>query len=301
MARKNILVVLGLAGVALILAGSTYFLHRDTGHLGFAGVTSASAHPAPAEGANPPVIRFVKNPEMAPPMQAQDILGKPVTKADWDGKVVLVNFWATWCPPCRMEIPELMQLKKEYGDRLEIIGISEDDDPPAKVLKFAQSVGMTYPIVMYTPELVASFGGVPALPTSFLIDTKGRVVQKHSGLYPIERYDQEIRSLLGLPTEARVETFVDQGQIFLKNAANATELPGVDFKGLTTDQKKNALHRLNAETCTCGCGLTVSQCRVNDSECPTSKGIAAKIVKDAASGVKPQAAPGGKGTSSITQ
>jgi thiol-disulfide isomerase/thioredoxin len=306
MARKNILVVLGLAGVALILAGSTYFVRRDAspGHIGFSAMASVAAQPAPAapaEGATPPVIRFVKNPEVAPPMQAEDILGKPVTKADWDGKVVLVNFWATWCPPCRMEIPELLELKKEYGDRLEIIGISEDDDPPAKVLKFAKSVGMTYPIVMYTPELVASYGGVPALPTSFLIDTKGRVVQKHSGLYPIEVYQQEIRALLGMPIEARVETFVDQGQIFLKNAANATELPGVSFKGLTAEQKKGALHRMNAETCTCGCGLTVSQCRVNDSECPTSKGIAAQMVKDAANGVKPPAEPAAKGTKSITQ
>lgn len=303
MARKNILVVLGLGCAALILAGSSVLLRRDTRHLGFSGVASASAvaHPAPAEGANAPVIRFVKNPEMAPPLQATDILGKPVTKADWAGKVVLINFWATWCPPCRMEIPELLQLKKVYGDRLEIIGFSEDEDPPAKVLKFAEGVGINYPIVMATPKLIESYGGVPALPTSFLIDTQGRVVQKHSGLYPIEAYHEEIRALLGLPTDGRIETFVDEGQIFLKNAANATELPGVNFKGLTADQKKRALRRMNAENCTCGCGLTVSQCRVNDSECPTSKGLAEQIVKDVVRGVKPQPEPAAKGTKSITQ
>ena len=300
MPRKNILVVLGLAGVALLLAGSTYFLHRDTGRIGFAAVTSAAEHPAPAQDANTPVIRFVKDPQTAPAMQVKDIQGKDVTKADWPGKVVLVNFWATWCPPCRMEIPELLELKKEFGERLEIIGISEDDDPPAKVMKFAQDVGINYPIVMYTPGLVASFGGVPALPTSFLIDTQGRVVQKHSGLYPIEAYQLEIRALLGLPTDARIETFVDTGEIFLKNASNATELPGVNFKGLTPDQKKRALHRMNAETCTCGCNLTISQCRVNDSECPTSKGIAAQIVKDVVNGVKPQPAPAAKGAKSST-
>jgi hypothetical protein len=126
-------------------------------------------------------------------------------------------------------------------------------------------------------------------------------VQKHSGLYPIESYHLEIRSLLGLPTNARIETFVDAGQIFLKNAANATELPGVNFKGLTADQKKRALHRMNAENCTCGCGLTVSQCRVNDSECPTSKDIAAQIVKEAAGGAKPRPEPPAPGTHSITQ
>jgi cytochrome c biogenesis protein CcmG/thiol:disulfide interchange protein DsbE len=233
------------------------------------------------------VIRFVKNPEKAPPLQARDITGKSVSNSDWAGKVVMVNFWATWCPPCREEIPELLDLKKEYGNRLEIIGISEDDDPPAKVLKFAQQKGMTYPIVMGTDELIDSYGGVPALPTTFLLDTQGRVVQKHSGLYPIESYHREIRSLLGLPTDARVETFVDAGQVLLKNAANATELPGVDFTSLNAEQKKAALHRMNAESCTCGCKLTISQCRVNDGECPVSLKISAEIVKDAARGGTP--------------
>ena len=112
---------------------------------------------------------------------------------------------------------------------------------------------------------------------------------KHTRLYPIESYHREIKSLLGLPTDGHIETFVDTGQIFLKNAANATELPGVDFTGLNDDQKKHALHRMNAETCTCGCGLTVSQCRVNDSECPTSLDLSAQIVK--AVGRRQQSSP----------
>jgi thiol-disulfide isomerase/thioredoxin len=263
--------------------------------------TSTAAPAASVDGADQPVIRFVKDPEMAPPLVAIDLLGEPVNKDNWAGKVVLVNFWATWCPPCREEIPELLKLKKEYGDRLEIIGISEDDDPPETVLKFARQKGMKYPIVMATPELIDSFGGVLALPTSFLIDTQGRVVQKHSGLYPIENYHREIRTLLGLPTDARVETFVDTGQVFLRNAANATELPGVSFKGLTADQKKRALRRLNSEDCTCGCKLTLSECRVNDTGCPVSGKLAARVVKEIASGVKPEQTPPAKGTSSISQ
>jgi thiol-disulfide isomerase/thioredoxin len=174
MLRINVRKLVLLAAASIGLLGATYAISPRI----FAAV--------PAGDANPPVIRFVKNPEMAPPMQVQDLLGKPVNKDNWAGKVVLVNFWATWCPPCREEIPELLELKKEYKDRLEIVGISEDDDPPESVLKFARQKGMTYPIVMATPELVEAYGGVPALPTSFLIDTQGRVVQKHSGLYPIE-------------------------------------------------------------------------------------------------------------------
>lgn len=259
-------------------------------------LASAAAPPARAEGDSQPVVRFVKNPEVAPPLDAKDIEGKAVNKDNWPGKVVLVNFWATWCPPCRVEIPELLQLQKEYKGRLEIVGISEDDDPPQKVLKFAQQKGMDYPIVMATPELIEEFGGVPALPTSFLIDTQGRVVQKHSGLYPIESYDQEIRSLLGMPTDARVETFVDTGQVFLRNAANATELPGVSFKGLAPDQKKRALRRLNSESCTCGCNLTLSECRVNDTGCPVSGKLAAQVIKEVVGGTRPARTPGLKGT-----
>jgi cytochrome c biogenesis protein CcmG/thiol:disulfide interchange protein DsbE len=263
--------------------------------------TSAAAPPARADDAKQPVIRFVKNPEIAPALQGQDILGKPVNKDNWAGKVVIVNFWATWCPPCREEIPELLELKKEFKDRLEIVGISEDDDPPESVVRFAKQKGMNYPIVMATQELIDSYGGVAALPTSFLIDTQGRVVQKHSGLYPIEAYQLEIRSLLGMPTDAHVETFVDLGQVFLKNAANATELPGVSFKGLTAEQKKRALRRLNSESCTCGCKLTLSQCRVNDGECPYSGKLAAQVVKEVAGGAKPARTPPAKGTSTIAE
>jgi thiol-disulfide isomerase/thioredoxin len=292
MFRVNIrrLVVLAVAGLGL-LGAARAFLPR----------ASAAVPARSADDANQPVIRFVKDPEMAPPLQALDLLGRPVNKDNWAGKVVLVNFWATWCPPCRVEIPELLALKREFKDRLEIVGISEDDDPPVEVLKFTRQQGMTYPVVMATGELIDAYGGVPALPTSFLIDTQGRVVQKHSGLYPIEAYDLEIRSLLGMPTVARVETFADTGQVFLKNAANATELPGVSFKGLTADQKKRALRRMNSESCTCGCKLTLSQCRVNDTGCPVSGDLTAQVVKEVVSGKKPARMPPANGANSIAQ
>jgi thiol-disulfide isomerase/thioredoxin len=288
--NKRRLLTLAVAGLGLLGAARAFPPHT------FAAATARSA-----DDANQPVIRFVKNPEMAPPLQALDLLGRPVNKDNWAGKVVLVNFWATWCPPCRVEIPELIALKNEYKDRLEIVGISEDDDPPVEVLKFTRMKGMTYPVVMATSELIQAYGGVPALPTSFLIDTQGRVVQKHSGLYPIEAYDFEIRSLLGLPTIARVETFEDTGQVFLRNAANATELPGVSFKGLTADQKKRALRRMNSESCTCGCMLTLSQCRVNDTGCPVSGDLTAQVVKEVVSGKKPARTPAANGANSIAQ
>lgn len=234
-----------------------------------------------------PVIRFVRDPEMAPHFEARDITGNVVSTADWGGKVVLLNFWATWCPPCRAEIPVLIALQNQFKDRLEVIGVSEDEDSPEMVLRFAKHVGINYPIVMATPQLMMAYGGVSALPTSFVIDPKGRVVQRHNGLYPPSTYDREIRALLGLPVDARIETFTDTGQVFLKNAANATELPDVDFAGLNAEQKKRALHRLNAESCTCGCDLTLAQCRLIDTACTISRDLAAQVIKENREGGKP--------------
>ncbi|MFY9803425.1 MAG: TlpA disulfide reductase family protein, partial [Candidatus Acidiferrales bacterium] len=238
------------------------------------------------------VVRFASNPQPMPPFLVNDLDGNPVSTAAWKGKVVFINFWATWCPPCRAEIPVLIDLANRYKDRLQIVGVSLDEDDPQEVKKFAEHFGINYPIVMASREIVAEYGGVPALPTLFVVNTDGKVVQKHEGLYSQELYETEVRLLLGLPADAEVETFVDQGQIFLKNAALATELPDVDFSGLTPELKKAALKRLNSETCDCGCRLTLAQCRINDTSCPISKKLSAKVVQEVAAGTAaPTSAP----------
>jgi thiol-disulfide isomerase/thioredoxin len=224
------------------------------------------------------VIRFAAHPQDAPPFMAPDLDGQAVSTAAWKGKVVLLTFWATWCPPCRAEIPMLIHLKDLYKDRLEIVGVSLDDDPAAQVKAFTTNNRFNFPVVMATREIIRDYGGVPALPTTFVINPDGKVVQKHIGLYRSSVYEGEIRALLGLPIDATVETFEDTGQIFLSNASRATELPDVDFTGLTADQRTAALKQLNSITCTCGCKLTLAQCRINDTSCPISKGLAAKIV-----------------------
>jgi thiol-disulfide isomerase/thioredoxin len=228
-----------------------------------------------------PVIRFAKNPLPAPPFLANDLSGKVITTADWRGKVTVLVFWATWCPPCREEIPDLIKLQNRYKDRLQVIGVSEDDDAsPEEVASFAKQAGINYSIVMGRDQTISErYGGIPALPTTYLINTEGRVVQKHIGLRPPELYETEVRSLLGMPVQAKVETFEDTGQIFLQNASLATSLPGVDFKGLTPEQKKIVLKRLNSETCTCGCKLTIAQCRLNDETCPVSIKLAKAIIQ----------------------
>jgi thiol-disulfide isomerase/thioredoxin len=231
------------------------------------------------------VIRFVRDPDAAPEFAVKGIDGSTVNLAVARGKVVLLNFWATWCGPCRMEVPDLVELQRKYQDRLQVIGLVIDDSDEDAVRKFAKRYSINYPVAMATDEMRIQFGGVPALPTSFIIDAQGRVVQKHIGLRDPELYEMEVRALLGLPISARVETFEDTGEIFLKNANRASELPGVDLASLTPAQKTVALHRMNEETCTCGCQYTLAQCRIYDSGCHVSRERTAKIVAECVNGV----------------
>lgn len=224
------------------------------------------------------VVRFVRNPDPAPEFALTALDGKSLSVAGEHGKVVLLNFWATWCGPCRAEIPDLVALQEQYKDQLQIIGLDVDDDDAAEVQKFVTENGIDYPVAMVPEKVRTAYGGIPALPTSFVLDTEGRVVQKHVGLWNPIVYETEVRALLGMPVQARVETFEDKGEVFLKHADRATELPGVDLSKLTDEQKKVALRRFNAESCTCGCKFTLAQCRIWDSACAVSKAATEKII-----------------------
>jgi len=294
--KKSLIAVILLAAVAgtsgvLIGIGIARMRHRSARgpSAGSSGRTVAEAASKPSAGtrAAPAVIRFVKDPTATPPFLINDLSGQSISTAQLRGKVVILNFWATWCPPCRAEIPELIALQSKYKDRLQIIGVSVDEDAPASYVKaFAEKAGINYPVVMGA-EIAKEYGGVPALPTSFVVNTDGRVVQKHVGLLEPAETETEVRSLLGFPVNAKVETFADNGEIFLKNADRATELPDVDMTGLTAAQKTAVLKRLNSESCTCGCNLTIAQCRINDSSCAISTKLAADIVNEVKIGLRP--------------
>jgi len=223
-------------------------------------------------------IRFVRNPDPAPEFKLTGLDGKPVTLADSRGKVILLNFWATWCGPCRAEIPDLVELQNKYKDRLQILGLVVDDDDQDAIKDFVEKFGINYPVALATNDIRMQYGGIAALPTSFVLDAEGRIVQKHEGLRNPILYETEIRSLLGLSIgNVKVETFEDTGQIFLKNAERASELPGVDLSKLTPEQKTVALHKFNAQTCNCGCTFTLAQCRIYDRNCQISKAATARI------------------------
>ena len=122
--------------------------------------------------------------------------------SDYRGKVVVIDFWATWCPPCRRGIPDLIKLKKKYGDKnFEIIGISLDKisrgGKTAKdVVPFIKEYGINYPIVWGTLETTKLFGGVRAIPTTFFIDKNGKIRDKIEGLASITTLENKIENLL---------------------------------------------------------------------------------------------------------
>jgi thiol-disulfide isomerase/thioredoxin len=252
-----------------------------------------------------PVIRFVRDPDPAPEFNLKDLKGKDLNLEASHGKVVLLNFWATWCGPCREEIPGLIALQKRYAGRLQIIGLIVDDDGEKNILDVMNSEGINYPVALADSKTRFDYGGIAALPTMFLINADGRVVQKHVGLYNPALYETEIRALLGLPITAKVETFQDEGDIFLKHADRARILPGVDMSNLSPEQRDAALHKFNAESCDCGCKFTLAQCRIYDPACQISQQRTAKIIKqisakenDPPKQREPQSAPAAPATPS---
>jgi thiol-disulfide isomerase/thioredoxin len=268
------------------------------------GVAACTSNGAPPQGTEQPVVaadgghdhgdgtvvHLLKEPYEVADFTVTDLDGRTIRSADLRGKVVLVNFWATWCPPCRAEIPDLVKLQDKYRDKLVILGVSEDEVGPEPVKAFAAEHKMNYPIVMATPELQKIFQGVSALPTTFVVDPEGRVQRRHEGLLDPHTTELETQFLAGLRKDVTVERVEDAKKALLASAAQAKEIPGVDLTVLTPEQRTAALKALNAENCTCGCGLTIAACRINDPACSVSLPLAKKIVEQIAKGETPNTA-----------
>jgi thiol-disulfide isomerase/thioredoxin len=272
--RAALLLVIVVGSLAMLWAASTYSRQVAARRTGVSEPDSAEA-----DTSGPATIRFFKNPASAPAFTARDLDGREISTASLRGKVVIINFWATWCPPCRAEIPDLIALQEKYRDRLQIIGISEDEAPAEVVRRFASDHQMNFPTVMSTPEIEKMFPSVSALPTSFIVNRDARVVQKHVGMMPARMAELELRSLAGLPVSASIEE-IDQTQgLKLDNGAQAMTIPGIDLATLPPAKRADALQKLNAAPCTCGCDLTVAKCRVDDPTCGVSLPLARDIVK----------------------
>lgn len=131
---------------------------------------------APRESGQAPAVP-------APAFKVQDLQGRTLSLADYKGKVLVINFWATWCPPCRREIPDLVDAYAELKGRgLEIIGLSVDDTTGPELLDWIREKGVTYPVALATPEIVAAYEPGDYIPATIIVDRKGLIRFRRSEL-----------------------------------------------------------------------------------------------------------------------
>jgi thiol-disulfide isomerase/thioredoxin len=122
---------------------------------------------------------------------------KSVNLADFKGKVLIINFWATWCPPCRSEIPDFIKLQKEYGSKgLQIIGLAVDAGGAKVVSDFGKEMGINYVSLLADAQTQQAYGGIRGIPATFIVDRKGQIVKKYLGAKSKEQFEAEIKPLL---------------------------------------------------------------------------------------------------------
>ena len=169
------IIVVSISAVVLVVG--FYLLNRHHGVAPGLRVTSAD-HP------------------LAPEFSLPDMSGQQLKLSNYRGKVVLLDFWATWCEPCREEIPHFIRLQNELGDRgFQVIGVSMDDSPEP-VRDFYRQFKMNYPVVMGNANIGELYGGILGLPIAFVIGRDGRIYSKHIGAADTSLLDREIESQL---------------------------------------------------------------------------------------------------------
>ena len=135
----------------------------------------------------------------APGFSLTDLSGKKVSLADFKGKPVVVNFWATWCGPCKLEMPWFEEFSHRFADQnLVVLGISEDEGAPKEdVVKAAQKIGVTYPILLTDRKVSKAYGGVDYLPETFYISKSGNIVEETAGAPSKDEMEANIRKTIG--------------------------------------------------------------------------------------------------------
>ena len=148
-------------------------------------------------------LQPVADRQPAPDFALKDANGRTVRLSDYRGKVVLLNFWATWCGPCKMEIPWFMELEKEHKSRgFAVLGVSMDEGGWDAVKPFVEQVKVNYRILLGNDSVAMLYGGVNSLPTSFLIDRNGKIATVHIGLVSKQDYENDIKALLAQKASA---------------------------------------------------------------------------------------------------
>ncbi len=142
--------------------------------------------------------------QLAPDFDLKSLDGKKVKLSDFRGKAVLLNFWATWCGPCKIEMPWFVELQKQYGpDGLQIVGVAMDDSSDEDIAKFTKEMGVNYPVLLGTEAVGESYGGVSVLPTTFFVDRDGKVVAREFGLQSRSVFVDHIKESLGQAVQAQ--------------------------------------------------------------------------------------------------
>jgi len=136
----------------------------------------------------------------APDFTLVDLEGNNLTLSDFKRKVIILNFWATWCPPCRMEIPDFIELYEKYGDEgLRIIGVNLDGGDRSSVKKFSEKYKINYPVVFGDVNVTQDYGGIRAIPTTFIIDREGNIREKYVGYQRKAIFEEALKKLLEIP------------------------------------------------------------------------------------------------------
>lgn len=133
----------------------------------------------------------------APDFSLASLDGNTLKLSDFHGKAVLLNFWATWCEPCKIEMPWFVELQKKYGPQgLQILGVAMDDASPKEIADFAKKMGVNYPIMIGKEAVGDQYGGLPYLPSTFYIDRDGKVVDRVYGLVSRSEIEADIQKAL---------------------------------------------------------------------------------------------------------
>ena len=136
-------------------------------------------------------------PKATPPLSLKDLRGRAVRLSDYRGKVVLLNFWATWCPPCRAEVPDLIRWQREYkGQGLQVVGVTHPPTNVREVRRFVRRFRVSYPILLGTRETKALFIEGETLPVTIVIDREGNIRERIEGILLPEEFEEKIKPLL---------------------------------------------------------------------------------------------------------